>query len=255
MKKLFNKLFGGKTERDTDDVDGGVKKHIDRNAPKIIESTNLTDFSCKFSLTSYFHDGAKDGFDGLFNLSASLSEGKVTGKYVHTRTRAEHVSASFEASEELLAELEKIIREENLASLNGLETFTSGLPDFYGASLHAEYASGELIYTSNNQDIELPMSALRRFKSAFDGALKTNNSANVINPALKAVPTVPMEAVEDFDAGWVCECGAVNGKDAKNCSACGKKKEGEPKAECICGLKFYGKLPPFCPCCGEKTEQ
>ena len=115
MKKLFNKLFGGKTERDTDDVDGGVKKHIDRNAPKIIESTNLTDFSCKFSLTSYFHDGAKDGFDGLFNLSASLSEGKVTGKYVHTRTRAEHVSASFTAGEEFLAELEKINAENNNA--------------------------------------------------------------------------------------------------------------------------------------------
>lgn len=60
-----------------------------------------------------------------------------------------------------------IIEEHNLAKNNGVCVEVKGLPDMYGAKLRVDYASGERIYTSNNQDNFLSVNVIKAMLRLF----------------------------------------------------------------------------------------
>ena len=254
MKKNYNAI----PEDGQKVVCGGIHRTQENMSQKTIHSTQVISFECEFSLVSFgFNKDEKDKeWNGVFELSAELVGSRAHCHYVHSKRRDGTIDKTFDADCALLDELEKVIREEDLARFNGYSSHTSGLPDMYGANLTVYYASGEHIYTSNNQDVDLPLSALRAFKAIFEKYLPTAGQS-VINPALKTLPMLDADvAEEDFDAGWVCGCGAKNPSGTTKCSSCGEQKpSGEPTYECICGLKFFGEdLPPFCPDCGDPID-
>ncbi|MBR2930541.1 MAG: hypothetical protein IKC32_04860 [Clostridia bacterium] len=135
--------------------DGGVRIRNDCDMPKEILSDVLISFSCKFSTVSLI-DEAEGLERGFFSFSAKRTESGVC--YSCSLRGRDNV----EKSEELftftmLEELNRLIKEHNVASFNGRSYKVSGLPEFFGAKVEAEYDSGEQIYCYNNQDMFLPI--------------------------------------------------------------------------------------------------
>ena len=246
MKNIFKKHKDYDEEDGGTRVCGGIHRSWESGAPKVIESHEITHFELEFSLVSYvLNDDEDKDFCGYFELECDLDGDRVVGKYATRKRFDGGKNVTFETDKNFLKELDKVIHEEDVIRFNGYTSRTAGLPDMFGDYLDVDFASGENLYTSNNQSIDLPMSALRRFKKVFESALD--------KPQAVAPPTD--DEPEDFDAGWMCECGVVNAPGTHVCSACGKDVGGEePVAECICGLKFYGDAPKACPICGAPQE-
>ena len=127
---------------------GGTTDKTDRNAPKIIESKDLTSFYAHFYLNGEWSPGRENRFytfevkkDGQGAWTATAQTDTVAGAAV-----------SVPADEELLAELRSIIDAHKLAAKNGVYRVTAGLPpEFQPCSFSAGYASGEtLAFTENN---------------------------------------------------------------------------------------------------------
>ena len=245
MKKIFGR-------RNHDDIDGGTHIKRNENLPKTIQSTEITNFEVEFSLTCFIdsNDPDKD-WNGHFLLSCKLQDGKVCCRYCHTKRYEGNLDFTFEAQPDFLTELEKIVREEDIAKFNGYSSITSGLPDMFGSSVSVDYASGEYIYTCDNQDIHLPLTFLRKCKALFSDAMAKDNAKK------ESAKNKEDDEPEDFNAGWVCECGTVNRPSSDYCYNCGMPKLGvDSNAECICGLQFLGKnVPEVCPLCGEKIDK
>ena len=131
------------------EIDGGTRIRRDEDAPREIGSTELVRFHTVFSTVSFMgEDGLPEGF---FTLSAERIDGGVC--YSASARGGISVEIREETSSlSLLSELEALIRRENVAAHNGSFYKVSGLGDFYGAEVNAEYASGESIYCYNNQD-------------------------------------------------------------------------------------------------------
>ena len=231
---------------------GGIRRCWDSGLPKVIESNEITSFSLDFSLVSYVMKEEEDkGFNGYFRLKCEKKDGQVIGKYEKTKSFDGKINETFTADDSFLAELDEIIKEEDLVRFNGYTSHRAGLPEMFGNILDIKYASGESLYTSNNQDIDLPFSALKKIKKLFDKGLKNSKTQTVTESKDKSE-----DEPEDFDAGWLCECGKVNTPGTKFCCECGLPKPGvDPIGECICGLKFLGSgIPEVCPLCGEKLK-
>ena len=194
-----------KKQEDEDiEVDGGTNSTINNEAPKSIDSTDIVFFECEFGLDSYvLEETEDDDFNGFFRLSVKLVDGEVKGKYTHS-TRWDRVDKEFTADKAFLTTLGQIVKEEEFAKTNGIVSRTSGLPDFFGSELTVDYATGEHIYSSDNQEILLPIDGLRKVKELFDEAINQDN--------------------------WQCECGQKNHKDSDFCEKCGTPKPGvDPK--------------------------
>lgn len=146
--------------------DGGQKDHSDPDAPKIIESTELTFFSCEFAW--YEIEETEEAFpEGVYTLEAKRDGGKVTGRF-QLRTRfGEARDVPFEAEAFFLDRVQEIVTEYELARVNGHWVNTQGLPDMYGSSLHAEYASGETVEAYDNEDGFLPPEAMKDLAELF----------------------------------------------------------------------------------------
>ena len=143
---LFSGLFGCR-KKPADDpspevIDGGTHTERDPNAPKVIESKELTEFSAFVFLATRWRGDEIRSFDFRVkpdgNGTAAASE-EITG-------------ISLPADDALLTALAEIIAKYDLASRNGLYDVTYGLPEEYQAyPFRAVYASGEtLSFTVNN---------------------------------------------------------------------------------------------------------
>jgi|GEM_PF-4239584 len=160
IKKLFNK---NKSDR----TNGGIRKVLDKNLPKYVNSTEIVGFECDFYKRAAI-SADKDVLDGEYRLTCEKIGEKICCRYSRKLSRNGNVDKIFDGDENLLISLEKAVREENIARLNGLETFVSGLPRNYGAKLSVRYSSGESIETSNNQQVDLPSTAIERFVKIFE---------------------------------------------------------------------------------------
>lgn len=146
------------------EIDGGTRIRRDEEAPREIESTELVRFSTVFSTVSFMgEDGLPEGF---FTLSAERIDGGV-GYSASVRGGISLEIREETSSLSLLRELEALIRMENIAAHNGSFYKVSGLADFYGSELNAEYASGEMIYCYNNQDPFLSINFMRSLIRLF----------------------------------------------------------------------------------------
>ncbi|MBQ9632926.1 MAG: hypothetical protein IJV04_08465, partial [Lachnospiraceae bacterium] len=137
------------TKLEEEPIDGGVTDASDPQAPRSIQSSELISFSCWFS-TLPMEDsplGSK-----LFDLEAKLAGDQVQGQYRVSETMGSWQEQSFEADASFMEELNGILDSFDAAGYNGLSHHTAGIPEEYGAVLEAEYASGESIFASDNED-------------------------------------------------------------------------------------------------------
>lgn len=95
--------------------------------------------------------------DEYFNQGTYHLNAKKDGQTVHVkydfRTRyGEGEKFEFDADAEFLEMLDEIVKRYNLAQHNGYSYHVSGLPDMCGEELCIDYASGEYISASDNQN-------------------------------------------------------------------------------------------------------
>ena len=159
MLSFFEKM-------DMIDADGGVVQSVNTNAPKIIESKQIIIFECKFS-TLAFLDLDEEIGNRVYILEARLENEFVNGRYRQRSRFENNVDVTFKAEPSFMECLQRIIEEHNLAKNNGVCVKVNGLPDMYGAKLKVDYASGERIYTSNNQDNFLSVNVMKAMLRLF----------------------------------------------------------------------------------------
>ncbi len=137
----FGGCFGHKQKPSP--VSGGTVDKTDYDAPKIIESKEITDFSASFFLRNEKQggwDGRKYSFKVYKNESGVLT------------AEEEKLKISAPADDKLLKALQGVIDEQKLVQKNGICKYTSGLaPAFQPCNCTVNYASGEkLTFTENN---------------------------------------------------------------------------------------------------------
>ena len=147
-------------------MDGGTRISNDTDAPKEISSRELVSFSCRFSFLSLTDFPLKQGVH--FFTAGRDDDGKgCTAAYNCSTAPGEGQSRVCKA--EFLGSIDALLRKYNVAQHNGRYYKVSGLPNFYGASVDAVYASGETIYCYNNQDPFLPIGLIQELYSLFVG--------------------------------------------------------------------------------------
>ena len=150
----------------TDAVDGGVRHYTDENAPKTIESREITAFSCRFE-TDPMHEAGLDETVLEYTFTAVRNGDTVS---VHTEAVTSDRTTEktdYEAPLSFLAELDRIVKEYDLAQHNGTFYRVSGLPPLLGADLDIAYASGETLRAGNNQSCFLPNGAMKALETLF----------------------------------------------------------------------------------------
>jgi len=147
---------------DTQVIDGGQRHYVNENAPKIVESEEITFFSCEASTTN-----------------VPLNESPVAGRYY--TLYADASGGSFEArgggdvfakrsfvpDAAFFAQLQQIVAKYDLAQYNGEYYTVAGLPPDLGAKLNIRYASDEQICASDNQSCFLPIEAIEELVCLF----------------------------------------------------------------------------------------
>lgn len=123
-------------------ISGGTTTHQDPDAPKVIESKELTEFSASMVLDNRWRGDEERSF--AFSVEPD-EQGILTASEGHT-------GISRPADKDLLDALAEVIAQNNLAAQNGLYDVTAGLPyEFEPFPFRAVYASGEeLNFTVNN---------------------------------------------------------------------------------------------------------
>jgi hypothetical protein len=123
-------------------VCGGTTDKTDHDAPKVIESKDITSFYARFCLVGEWTPGRE-------NLTYTFEIKDVDG----VLTAAEHeTGVRSPADKELLDTLQGIIDDEKLVAKNGVYRVTAGLPpEYQKCNVTVNYASGErLTFTENN---------------------------------------------------------------------------------------------------------
>ncbi len=169
---LAGLLFAGckrlntKSNADTDDIDGGVvKRQSGDDSPKVINSTEITEFHCEFSLLAAVDP---EGLENrIYKLDVQYKGDDVQGSFKKYGRGAPSESFEFKVDKEFLEALQEIIARHNLAARNGYVHTVSGLPDMYGALIDIRYASGEYIYAHDNQDCFMTMESMRELAELF----------------------------------------------------------------------------------------
>lgn len=148
-------------------IEDGIRHdNSNLNAPKVIDSTDITGFICYFSTKTLVEPGRLGRNE--YNIEAVLKDGIVYGVY-HKEYPNEGKSrkVEFETNLSFMEKLQSIIAEHDLAQYNGHDYFVSGLPDDFGAKIIVDYASGERIYAKDNQDNFLSIDAMCALKDLF----------------------------------------------------------------------------------------
>ena len=155
MKRIWKKLAAagmallmtgcGKTAGQ-EIVSGGVTDKSDPNAPKVIESTEITEFSVSVFLAERWTDEERHPFDFAVKPDEN---GVLTAYEMHSGIR-------YPADDTLLCALQEVISQNDLAAMNGVYRVVAGLaPTDWPRELKVQYASGETLqYTVNNNPYE-----------------------------------------------------------------------------------------------------
>jgi len=150
-----------------DCIDGGVVKYSSGDdAPKVIESTEISRFCCEISLLAVSDPG--DLGNCVYTFEAERKDERVLCRYEwYGSDSGKH---TFETDPSILDDLQKIVAGYDLAQYNGYCRSVSGLPDMYGDRLSVEYESGEQIYASDNESGFLPLDVAYDLRVLFSKA-------------------------------------------------------------------------------------
>ncbi len=170
MILLLTAGFLGCAAQDEDiEEDGGIKApDFGNDAPKTIESTEITSFSCEISLVSMVLEEESELDGRIYNLDAILENGVVNCKIAWRDRYGGGETKEFSETVDFLEKLQEIVAEYDFARHNGYVCRESGLPDTYGSMLNIKYASGESIYAYDNQSAFISFEAVRRLTGLFD---------------------------------------------------------------------------------------
>ena len=140
-------------------VTGGIVDETDFDAPKTIESEDLTDLTVSFyAYGEYFSD---DG--GVYHYELHRDDGRVT------LAETDYYNVSAEVDGKVAEEAAALIRKYDLAASNGVNRVTAGLPpEYQPCSLTADYASGEVLSFRKDGDPE--DEAMKAFRKLFNRA-------------------------------------------------------------------------------------
>jgi len=156
-------------------VDGGVRHYTSgEDAPKVINSAEITEFRCEFSL--FAHAEPDELGNGLYDLTAALRDDTVMCVIKIRKRTNGGGERNFVADISFMEKLQEIISAYDFAKHNGYSYSISGLPDMYGCVLDVRYASGEYIHAYDNQNVFLPHEALKALYKLFDDHSKNNNT-------------------------------------------------------------------------------
>ena len=124
-------------------ADGGTVNNTDNDAPKEIMSEGIVNFACDFFLYGEYGCGT----DSAYGISVQKDE---DGRLILSEDRHK---ISCETDEAFLSRVQEIIKQNNLISLNGIDSYTNGLPEeFQPCYFRAEYESGEKLYFCTDND-------------------------------------------------------------------------------------------------------
>ena len=150
---VFSSGCSGRAEKEpvpTPPITGGKVDRSDTNAPKVIDSRDLTFFSYQFYLYGKYNYEKDSGYS--FEVK-KMDDGTVSLE----EKSCYKVKCS--TDEHILAALQSLIEKYGLAKMNGADEHTAGLPvEFQPCYFRAEYASGESIRYSTNNNPEDPFS-------------------------------------------------------------------------------------------------
>jgi rhodanese-related sulfurtransferase len=145
---------------------GGTEDRSDPGAAKAILSEEISRFECSVSLKSYALEA-----NGVLRAPRYEFSALRSGNGAECSFRAFPGEAvSFIADEAFLDDIQRIVKDNGLASFNGRDRTTYGLPDDFGASLETDYASGEKIRAYDNSDMFLPFPAVEALVTLFGSA-------------------------------------------------------------------------------------
>ena len=126
-----------------DIICGGTTDTSDYNAPKVIESDDLTGISVGF-----YHEGKYDRSEGAY-YTFYVKEDEDAKLILRDNAGSE----GFEVDKSVLEGVQAIIRKYDLAQSNGIHKITAGLaPQYQECFLEAKYESGEYLSYSGNSD-------------------------------------------------------------------------------------------------------
>lgn len=141
----------GKTADPAGPVSGGRINNTDPDAPKVIQSKEITEFYTSFYLNTRWT--AEENHSFQFQVKPDGN-----GAWTVTEPGSEITCA---ADETLLTELQDVIDRNELASKNGICEYTAGVAPAYGACiLRVTYASGEILNFTVDNDPEAEWSAM-----------------------------------------------------------------------------------------------
>ncbi|MBO4337795.1 MAG: hypothetical protein J5842_06950, partial [Lachnospiraceae bacterium] len=136
-------LVGCTKKNEPEEIEGGTTTRRDDNAPKEIKSKDITGLNTNVFLESRWF-GAEEHFF-VFNIKKDEAGNLIASE--------ERSGVSAAADDELLSGICDIIDKNNLVAKNGLYDVTAGLPpEFQECTLTVDYASGERLYFTENND-------------------------------------------------------------------------------------------------------
>ncbi|MBR2667065.1 MAG: hypothetical protein IKD96_02765 [Oscillospiraceae bacterium] len=144
-------------------IDGSVISTPNDNAPKTIESTEITFFYCEVSLQTLDLPEDCPLTQQVYAFTAQWDGGDV----VCTCRTSEQGENIFTEDPSFLTTLNSLVTAYNLAQYNGINLEAQGLSDHCGIYLDIRYASGESIYARNNETMFLPLDAVEHMAELF----------------------------------------------------------------------------------------
>ena len=163
MLMLFS-LFSCTVDEDIDVEDGGHFSNTDVNAPKKIESTQLTEIEC-----DYFVEDRENEVFGRYCLSVKKEEDLVKGQFEFREMDSPLVSVRFpfETDTGFMDRLEEVLRRYDAAQYNGIYEEEIGIDPEYSFSFRAAYASGETISCYDNSGPCFSLELMRELADLF----------------------------------------------------------------------------------------
>jgi len=147
--------------------DGGVLSYSEGNdAPQSIESEEIISFECEFSQIASAEDNELSG--KVYTLCAVLEDESVACTFKWYDRYGEGETYEFIEDASFMAKLQDIVSKYDFAKYNGNVYKVSGLPEQYGATLDITYASGESIYSANNEECFLETQAMSELAELFE---------------------------------------------------------------------------------------
>lgn len=146
-----------KPDRDDNIQTGGHVDYSDPNAPKTIESKEITSFTYSFFIHSsdYEWDFDDESYREILynNCTFSLEREEEGARCIgsgYSQYGDDTFDFEFLADLSALDDLQSIIDQYKLATSNGIHERTIGIPEGLGADLTVKYASGERIDAYDN---------------------------------------------------------------------------------------------------------